>query len=80
MTATTTTTITIPIELYNDIRELAAASEQSENELLAEALRAYKRQEMRMQFRSIDVISDDEVTGANSEDWLRDNCNPDERG
>lgn len=79
MTATTMTTITIPVDLYNVIRDLAAESEQSENELLAEALRAYKREEMRMKFRSIGAISDPELQARDIDEWLERNWDPDTR-
>lgn len=80
MTATATTTITIPVDLYNVIRDLATSTKQTEIELMEEALQAYRREEMRLQFRSFGTAWDDELTGTNSEDWLRENWNPDERG
>ena len=80
MTTTSTATLTIPTDLYNQIKTLAKSAEQSEPELLAEAIRALEREQLRNRFKSIGLGSDTEVTGANSEDWLRDNWNPDTRG
>jgi predicted transcriptional regulator len=63
-------------ELLRRLHQLAEEEGRAESELLHEALVAYLRARGRTVFLSRGIGEDDEVTGENSEDWLRAHWNP----
>lgn len=79
-------TLRFPAELSRQLDDVAARSGRSRATVIEDAVRVYVAQDIRMRNgrelpRSIGIVSDDEVTGENSEDWLRANWRPeDDRG
>ena len=71
------TTLYLPSELHRAIREASRRNGKSQAEMIREALWAYFNQHERPRPRSIGVIDDPDLHGADSEDWLRQNWRPD---
>jgi metal-responsive CopG/Arc/MetJ family transcriptional regulator len=71
-----TTTLELPDELAQLLDEAADRTGKSRGELISEALRTYLRDEARRLPRSFGAYADPELSGADSEDWLRANWRP----
>ena len=64
-------------QLQTLLEHLARRLDQSEDEIVTRALYQYARQQSDSWPKSIGAGWDPQVTGENSEDWLRDNWKPD---
>jgi plasmid stability protein len=70
------TTLYLPDDTQRRLRDASRRSRRPQAELVREALERYLRSEEPPLPRSIGSGSDSEVTGANSEDWLREHWRP----
>ena len=67
------TTLYLPGELQRSLATMARREGRSQAEIIRAALAAYFSARPPLRLRSIGAGSDDEVTGATSEKWLREN-------
>ena len=67
------TTVYLPDELQRSILAMARREGRSQAEIIRAALEAYLSERAPLRPRSIGAGSDDEVSGATSEKWLRKN-------
>jgi predicted transcriptional regulator len=67
------TTLYLPNELQRSLLEMAKREGRSQAEIIRAALAAYFSDRAPLPLRSIGAGSDDEVSGATSEGWLRKN-------
>ena len=67
------TTLYLPNELQVQLRAVAQRSHRSQAKVVRDALVDYLAREPRRLPGSIGMASSGEVTGAQSEDWLREN-------
>jgi predicted transcriptional regulator len=67
------TTLYLPDEMQRSLAIVAKRERRSQAAVIREAIAAFLESRGSVKLRSIGVGSDDEVTGANSEDWLRKN-------
>jgi len=65
------TTIYLPDEMQHSLAILAKRQQRPQASIIREAIAAYLEKQRPPKLRSIGAGSDDEVTGASSEDWLR---------
>jgi predicted transcriptional regulator len=65
------TTIYLPDEMQHSLAILAKRQQRPQASIIREAIAAYLEKQRPVKLRSIGAGSDDEVTGASSEDWLR---------
>jgi hypothetical protein len=70
-------TTDIPPDIRTLLATISRRLGQSEHEILIDALYQYARVHDPNWPKSIGAAWDSEVTGENSEDWLRDNWHPD---
>ena len=70
------TTLYLPADLQRALGATAKREGRPQAEIIREALAAYLSERVPVRLRSIGAGSDDEVTGANSEKWLRKNWKP----
>lgn len=71
------TTLYLTEDIQRGLKETARRTGRSEAELVREALTLYLGQQARPWPKSIGIVSDPELSGADSEDWLRANWKPD---
>ena len=71
------TVISLPADVRGALTEEADRTGRSEAELILEALRAYLGRQDRSLPHSFGMDADPELSGADSEDWLRANWRPD---
>ena len=69
------TTLYLPGELQRSLVAMAKREGRSQAEIIRAALAAYLSDRAPLRLRSIGAASDDEVSGATSEEWLRKNWN-----
>jgi predicted transcriptional regulator len=67
------TTLYIPTDLQRSLAAIAKREGRSQADIVRSALAAYLSARDAVPFRSIGSGTDDEVSGASSEDWLRKN-------
>ena len=67
------TTLYLPGELQRSLQAMAKREARSQAEIVRSALAAYFSDRSPFRLRSIGAASDDEVSGAASEEWLRQN-------
>ena len=67
------TTLYLPAELQRSLIAMAKREDRSQAEIVRAALMAYFSDRAPLPFRSIGAGSDGEVSGATSEQWLRQN-------
>jgi Arc/MetJ family transcription regulator len=72
-----TAIVVVPAELHAELDNLSRETGRPEDELVAEALKAYMLRYRMSRFASLGAAESDNVTGENSEDWLLANWNPD---
>lgn len=70
------TTVYLPADLRGWLREESRRTGRTQAELMREALEAYAARRPRPLPTSIGLGSDPELSGADVEDWLRDNWRP----
>jgi predicted transcriptional regulator len=71
------TTIYIPTELHAELKAIARRSGRPQAEVIREALATYVAQQERPWPRSFGIAESGQVSAADSEDWLRENWEPD---
>lgn len=67
------TTLYLPGELQRALVAMAKRESRSQADIIRVALEAYISSRAPLRLRSIGAGSDDKVTGANAEEWLRKN-------
>jgi hypothetical protein len=72
-----TATFELPDDLARMLEEAADSSGRTCDEIVAEALRDHLRHPASRGPTSIGAYADPELSGADSEDWLRDHWRPD---
>ena len=65
------TTIYLPVELHRALKEAARSEKKAQAEVLRRALEEYLERRERPRLRSVGIGEDKELSGADSEDWLR---------
>ncbi len=65
------TTIYLPPELHRALKEAARREKRPQAEVLRRALEEYLGREERPRLRSVGIGEDTELSGVDSEDWLR---------
>jgi Arc/MetJ-type ribon-helix-helix transcriptional regulator len=65
------TTVYLPGDLHRALKEVARAERRAQAEVLRQALEEYLGRRERPRLRSVGVGEDKELSGAESEDWLR---------
>ena len=70
------TTLYLPRETQRRLRDAANRLRRAQADIVREALDRYLEAEEAPMPRSIGLGTDQDVTGANSEDWLRRNWRP----
>jgi metal-responsive CopG/Arc/MetJ family transcriptional regulator len=71
-------TIELPSALYDFIVRLSQEAGRSESDLILDALYAYLRERDESWPRSIGMVEDAELSGADIEDWLKANWRPED--
>ena len=66
------TTVYLPTELSRALKEAARSEKKAQAEVLRKALEEYLERKERPRLRSVGIGEDRELSGADSEDWLRD--------
>jgi Arc/MetJ-type ribon-helix-helix transcriptional regulator len=66
------TTVYLPSHLQRALKEAARSENRAQAEVLRKALEEYLERRGRPRLRSIGIGEDAELSGAESEDWLRD--------
>jgi len=67
------TTLYLPSDLQRSLLATARREGRSQAEIIRDALQAYLTNRAPVRLKSIGAGSDDEVSGATSEEWLRKN-------
>jgi predicted transcriptional regulator len=65
------TTIYLPGEMQHSLAMLAKRQQRPQASIIRDAIAAYLARQRPAKLQSIGAGSDEEVTGASSEDWLR---------
>lgn len=65
------TTVYLPIRLQRALKEAARSEKKPQAEVLRRALAEYLERRERPRSRSVGIGEDEELSGAESEDWLR---------
>lgn len=65
------TTVYLPGELHKALKEAARSQKKAQAEVLRAALEEYLERQERPRPRSVGIGEDKELSGAESEDWLR---------
>jgi hypothetical protein len=71
------TTIYLPTALRVELKAIARRSGRPQAEVIREALAAYVEQQERPWPKSFGIAESGTVSGADSEDWLREHWKPD---
>lgn len=70
-------TVRLPRALYAELKAIARRSGRPTAEVMREALAIYLAEQERRWPRTIGIVESGAVSGADSEDWLRENWKPD---
>jgi len=70
------TTLYLPADLQRALAAIAKRDRRPQAEIIREALTSYLSERRTVRLRSIGAGTDDEVSGATSEKWLRKNWKP----
>jgi hypothetical protein len=71
LTAMEKTTVYLPSHLQRALKEAAHSEKKAQAEVLRRALEEYLERRERPRLRSVGIGEDIELSGAESEDWLR---------
>ena len=73
-----TTTIELPPDVQRELEALARRTGRTEAEVIIEAVERHLQAEQRPHPKSFGIAEDPELSGADSEDWLKANWRPED--
>ena len=73
-----TTTIELPPDVQRELEALARRTGRTEAEVIIEAVERHLQAEQRPRPKSFGIAEDPELSGTDSEDWLKANWRPED--